>query len=52
MDDRSQLALPADVPPALRAAVEAAIAWLRALDEAAESGESGAGEPPPTTRPR
>ncbi len=38
-------ALPADTPPALRAAVAAALAWLRELDrEAAAPGESlGAG---------
>jgi hypothetical protein len=34
-DDGAQPALPADVPPALRAAVAAALTWLRELDEAA-----------------
>jgi hypothetical protein len=33
--------LPADVPPALRAAVSAALEWLRELDtEAAAAGEA------------
>lgn len=38
--------LPATVPPALRAAVEAALAWLRELDR-----EAGAGQAP-LRRPR
>jgi hypothetical protein len=39
MSDQPQ-PLPADVPPALRAAVSAALEWLRELDqEAADEGQ-------------
>ncbi|HXE44776.1 MAG TPA: hypothetical protein VN635_06235 [Conexibacter sp.] len=41
------VSLPPDIPPALRAAVAAALAWLRELER-----EAGAGEAPPVTRPR
>jgi len=40
-------ALPPNVPPALRAAVEAALAWLRELDR-----EAGEGRAPSVRRPR
>jgi hypothetical protein len=33
MSEASQPSLPADVPPALRAAVSAALDWLRELDQ-------------------
>jgi phytoene/squalene synthetase len=37
MSDEPQPSLPADVPPPLRAAIAAALAWLRELDREAES---------------
>lgn len=40
MSDRPSPPLPADVPPALRAAVAAALAWLRELDAAAGEAAS------------
>jgi len=40
-------ALPPNLSPALRAAVEAALAWLRELDEAASAGPA-----PGLRRPR
>ncbi|HKG38796.1 MAG TPA: hypothetical protein VKB25_07390 [Conexibacter sp.] len=43
-----QPALPADVPPALRAAVSAALDWLRDLDQEADA----AGEASDLRRPR
>jgi hypothetical protein len=41
--------LPADVPPPLRAAVAAALAWLRELDREAGAGVDGS---PPRDRTR
>lgn len=38
--------LPADVPPPLRAAVAAALDWLRELDREAGSGAGGTVSPP------
>lgn len=38
--------LPPDVPPPLRAAVAAALAWAKQLDREAESGVDGPGSPP------
>jgi hypothetical protein len=36
-EERPEAPLPADVPPALRAAVAAALGWLRELEREAES---------------
>jgi hypothetical protein len=51
MSEAQQPSLPADVPPPLRAAVAAALEWLRELDREAASGPGGS-VPPPRDRAR
>jgi hypothetical protein len=46
MSDELQPALPADLPPPLRAAVAAALAWVEQLDREAESVVGGVVSPP------